>query len=120
MSTERLTAKDLINKHFYFGVTVEELSKHIEDWNTHQVDHKNKQLHELLKTAEENADWAHDQLQLEQEHRLYLQTTNKQLQEERQNILESLFSIRDMVHGTPWAIVNKLIDQLNNKNENSN
>lgn len=41
----------------------------------------------------------------------------KQLQEERANILESLFSIRDMVHGTPWAIVNKLIDQLNQENE---
>lgn len=41
----------------------------------------------------------------------------KQLKEEREDILQSLFSIRDMVGGSPWAVINKLIDQLKQNNE---
>lgn len=41
----------------------------------------------------------------------------KRLKEEREDILKSLFSIRDMVGGTTWAVINKLIDQLNQNNE---
>lgn len=84
---------------------------------TQEIEHSYKHFIDQRNKALDERDNARIWVKSLQKDRDEAQQQAKQLQEERRDILESLFSIRDMVHGTPWAVVNTLIDQLNQQNE---